>query len=67
MSTTESTIKHKIGIISPYKSQVRVLKDCIGPWLRSINGKMNEIEINTVDAYQGREKDIIIINCVRSN
>jgi superfamily I DNA and/or RNA helicase len=25
------------------------------------------IEINTVDAYQGREKEIIIINCVRSN
>jgi superfamily I DNA and/or RNA helicase len=26
-----------------------------------------DIEINTVDAYQGREKEILIFNCVRSN
>ena len=25
------------------------------------------MEINTVDAFQGREKDIVIFNCVRSN
>jgi senataxin len=28
---------------------------------------LNTIEINTVDAYQGREKDIIIISCVRGS
>jgi superfamily I DNA and/or RNA helicase len=56
-----------IGVISPYKSQVRILKDTIGPWIRSAGGRLSDIEINTVDAYQGREKDIIIINCVRSN
>ena len=28
---------------------------------------IDTIEINTVDAYQGREKDIIIISCVRGS
>ena len=38
----------------------------ISPWVRSHNCRDHDIEINTVDAYQGREKDIIIMNCVRS-
>lgn len=38
-----------------------------GPWLRHINARHSDIEINTVDAFQGREKDIVIFNCVRAN
>ena len=38
----------RIGIISPYKSQVRLLRTKIGSKLG--------IEVNTVDAFQGREK-----------
>jgi senataxin len=60
-------LKGKIGIITPYKSQVRTLKDCIYPKLRSLKFPIDLIEINTVDAYQGREKEIIIISCVRGS
>ncbi len=67
-SGSVGNFKGKIGIISPYKAQVRILKDTIYPWLRKIGCSPSaDLEINTVDAYQGREKDIIVINCVRSN
>lgn len=57
----------KIAVVTPYKAQVRSLKNAFGPWIRSINGELRQLEINTVDAFQGREKDIVIFNCVRSN
>lgn len=65
-------LKNRIGIISPYKSQVRLIKQKLyqtkerlglGPSDSTADGG---IEVNTVDAYQGREKDIIIISTVRS-
>jgi len=45
-----------IGIISPYKAQTKEIKK-----------KIKEIEVHTVDGFQGREKDLIIISLVRSN
>ncbi|CAN6454156.1 unnamed protein product [Victoria cruziana] len=50
-----------IGIITPYAAQVVLLK-----MLRS-NNKLKEVEISTVDGFQGREKEVIIISMVRSN
>ena len=46
---------------------MQALKNAFGPWLRSINCQLSDVEINTVDAFQGREKDIVVFNCVRSN
>ncbi|CAH6720232.1 DNA polymerase alpha-associated DNA helicase A [[Candida] jaroonii] len=45
-----------IGIISPYNAQVSLLKK-----------QLEGIEISTVDGFQGREKEVIIITLVRSN
>lgn len=61
-------IKGQIGVISPYKAQVRQLYQrleqlCIGQSCAI----QDTLEVNTVDAFQGSEKDIIIFNCVRSN
>ncbi|XP_077254199.1 DNA-binding protein isoform X2 [Tasmannia lanceolata] len=51
-----------IGIISPYAAQVVLLK-----MMRSKEDKLREMEISTVDGFQGREKEAIIISMVRSN
>lgn len=48
-----------IGIISPYDHQVELLKDRLQD--------MEGLEIKTVDGFQGREKEVIIISFVRSN
>lgn len=45
-----------IGIITPYKDQEDFLKKLI-----------KNVEIQTVDGFQGREKEVIIISLVRSN
>ena len=57
----------QIGIITPYEGQRAYLVQFMqsqGP----MNSKLYlEIEVASVDAFQGREKDIIILSCVRSN
>lgn len=51
-----------IGIITPYSAQVTYLKV-----LRGAEPKLKDVEISTVDGFQGREKEAIIISMVRSN
>ncbi|XP_057982416.1 uncharacterized protein LOC131167640 [Malania oleifera] len=51
-----------IGIITPYAAQVVLLK-----MLKSNENKLKDLEISTVDGFQGREKEAIIISMVRSN
>ena len=60
-------LKKKIGIITPYKAHVQQLKNKISPWLRNQGCSAFDIFIDTVDSFQGRELDIVIFNCVRSN
>jgi predicted DNA helicase len=45
-----------IGIITPYKDHEEYLKKIIP-----------DVEVKTVDGFQGREKEVIIISLVRSN
>lgn len=51
-----------IGIITPYNAQVVLLK-----MMKSNEDKLKDMEISTVDGFQGREKEAIIISMVRSN
>ncbi|MBK8371605.1 MAG: AAA family ATPase [Saprospiraceae bacterium] len=54
----------EIGIISPYAEQVRYVSDEIEkePAFIGLN-----LEVNTIDGFQGQEKDVIFISLVRSN
>lgn len=57
---------YTIGVITPYSAQRRYLQREVNK-LNFNNINKSNIEINTVDAFQGSEKDIIIYSNVRSN
>ena len=50
-------LKEWVGVITPYDDQLDLLRRALGEL----------VEINTVDGFQGREKEIILISFVRSN
>eukprot|EP01036_Dinobryon_divergens_P030769 gene30770-40065_t len=58
-----------IGIITPYSEQQQKLRSEIGRRFQCSHNKggVLDIEVNTVDGFQGKEKDIIIISTVRGN
>lgn len=54
----------KIGIITTYKAQLNEMK---ARFANKFGEKIfDEIEFNTTDAFQGREREIIIFSCVRA-
>jgi|APTNR8051073442_1049403.scaffolds.fasta_scaffold00033_10 superfamily I DNA and/or RNA helicase len=57
---------HTIGIITPYSAQVERLAK-LAEASEEISVLARYITINTVDAFQGQERDIIAISFVRSN
>ncbi|KAJ0976868.1 hypothetical protein J5N97_012342 [Dioscorea zingiberensis] len=62
---TELRSSSQLAIISPYRYQVKLLRDRI----RENFGERSDhlVDINTVDGFQGREKDVAIFSCVRAN
>lgn len=48
----------QIAVISPYSGQVRLLRERL---------PINDLEINSIDGFQGREKEAVVISMVRSN
>uniref|UniRef100_A0A8B9QZ79 Senataxin n=1 Tax=Anas platyrhynchos TaxID=8839 RepID=A0A8B9QZ79_ANAPL len=53
----------RIGIITPYSAQKKKIQEELDRVFKN-NGPG---EVDTVDAFQGREKDCIIVTCVRAN
>lgn len=56
--------KLEIGVITPYKKQVLLIRDYLSQLYE--NDWKIDIEVNTIDGFQGREKDVIIFSAVRS-
>jgi superfamily I DNA and/or RNA helicase len=48
----------EIGVITPYRAQAQALREQL---------QAEELEVDTVDAFQGREKTAILLSLVRSN
>jgi predicted DNA helicase len=55
-----------IGIISPYKEQIELLKEKLVDFDYS-EFPVSEIAVKTIDGFQGEERDVIYISLVRSN
>ena len=55
-----------VGLISPYRAQVRLLRRLFSrtPFFRPLR---HLVTINTVDGFQGQERDVVMISMVRSN
>ena len=65
LSDFKVDFQRKVGIITPYKSQLRELKSRFS---QEFGGHITrDVEFNTTDAFQGRESEIIIFSCVRAS
>lgn len=55
-----------VGVISPYRAQVQLLRRLIRKkeFFKPYRGL---ISVNTVDGFQGQERDVIVISLVRAN
>ena len=60
------TTKIDIGIISPYKEQIELLKEKLLT-VDVSSFAVNELTVKTIDGFQGEECDVIYISLVRSN
>jgi superfamily I DNA and/or RNA helicase len=50
-----------LGVITPYDAQVRALRELLA------SERARGLEVSTVDGFQGREKEAVVVDLVRSN
>lgn len=55
-----------IAIISPYKEQINILKDQLAHAV-DLKPYLDKIAVNTIDSFQGQERDVVYISMTRSN
>jgi superfamily I DNA and/or RNA helicase len=55
-----------IGVIAPYRHQVEALKEAVHN-TAALQPFLHAITVNTIDSFQGQERDVIYISLTRSN
>lgn len=55
-----------VAIISPYKQQVQILKELVSTET-VLKNYLDKISVNTIDSFQGQERDVVYISLTRSN
>lgn len=55
-----------VGIVAFYRSQLALLKSSLQT-LNSSQYSGQAVELHTADKFQGRDKEVILVSCVRSN
>ncbi|XP_046826319.1 helicase sen1 [Vespa crabro] len=59
-----------IGILTPYNNQKYLILEKVNEKISNVSESIQKrftVEINTVDSFQGQERDIILMSCVRSH
>jgi ATP-dependent RNA/DNA helicase IGHMBP2 len=55
-----------VAVISPYSKQVTILQEQISQ-IESLKKYTHKISVNTIDSFQGQERDMVYISMTRSN
>jgi ATP-dependent RNA/DNA helicase IGHMBP2 len=66
ITKTENAKLPEIGVISPYKKQASIIDDLVQN-SEILKPFLKQISVNTVDSFQGQERDAIFISLTRSN
>ncbi|EER09622.1 splicing endonuclease positive effector sen1, putative [Perkinsus marinus ATCC 50983] len=59
--------REKLAVISPYAEQVRLIRQKFRQLYNMVESKVCPVEVNTVDGFQGREKDCVVVSTVRAD
>ncbi len=66
LMSAENLAGHSVGIIAPYKAQVELIDQKVNQ-SEKLAPILPQLTVNSVDAFQGQERDVIYISLVRSN
>jgi len=55
----------EVCVVAPYRAQLERVRACLGS--DAFAGSLADVEVATVDRYQGRDKDVVLVSLVRSN